>query len=126
MSTVSDLPIQPPLDKSQHDRSQDRRPVDPSRRAKTRQTAGKRPVVGSILKKALELRNTNAAAWQKLFPRKDPAKAQDRELKKLLTKAADTAFGEKYGFRRLLKNPRLREEFARVVPTFDYDKMFDK
>ena len=71
-------------------------------------------MVGSILKKALELRNTNAAAWQKLFPRKDPAKAQDRELKKLLTKAADTAFGEKYDFKRLLKCPRLREEFART------------
>ena len=124
MSTDSHLPAPSQTDKrpieqiGQH--------VSPSRRARLRQTTGKRPVVGSILKKALELRNTNAAAWQKLFPRKDPAKAQDRELKKLLTKAADTAFGQKYDFKRLLKSPRLREEFARTVPAFDYDKMFNQ
>lgn len=83
----------------------------------------KKPIVGSILKSALEFR-ANKVPLMNFFHVDDPVKAQNRELKKLLTKAADTAFGNQYNFKKLLQSPHMREDFAKTVPVFDYDKMF--
>lgn len=83
----------------------------------------KRPVFGSILKGALEFR-ANRISLINFFHVTDPVKAQNRELKKLLNKATDTAFGHQFKFKKLLNSPSMREDFARSVPIYDYDKMF--
>ena len=86
-------------------------------------TGRKRPVFGSILKGALEFR-ANKVPLINFFHVKDPVKAQNRELKKLLLKASDTSFGHRFKFKKLINSPTLREDFARTVPVYDYDKMF--
>lgn len=83
----------------------------------------KRPIIGSILKSALTFR-ANKIPLVNVFHVSDPVKVQDRELKKLLTRASDTAFGNKFNFNKLLNSKNLREDFAKTVPIYDYDKMF--
>ena len=75
-------------------------------------------ILGSILKKAIELRSkipTN---------RKTAFRQQVTTLKKLMKKAEFTAFGSHYQFSQLLKEKNLAKAFASSVPVHDYNKMF--
>ena len=90
---------------------------------KTRIIRRKIPVVGSILKAALEFR-ANKVPLVNFFKIKDPAKAQNRVLKRLLSKASNTAFGKEFNFKKILDSPNMREAFSKRVPIYDYDKMF--
>lgn len=49
---------------------------------------------------------------------------QEKQLKKLLTKAKGTEFGVKYNFNKILKAPNLLKAFKNEVPIFDYNLMF--
>lgn len=80
------------------------------------------PLLGSIVKKAYELRNLPV----KTFPPPDPYKAQLRVLRKLLKKAQFTSFGEYYSFPEILKSKDLVKEFQKRIPTYDYNTMFRK
>lgn len=52
--------------------------------------------------------------------------AQEKQLRKLLSKARDTEFGKMYKFDQILASNHLMNEFREQVPVFDYDYMFKK
>ena len=81
------------------------------------------PIVGSVIKTVAEIGNIPTEAKQKLV---NPVKAQRRELRKLLRRAQNTAFGQKYRFQFILRSKNPVEAFRRLVPVFDYDKMHDE
>ena len=56
--------------------------------------------------------------------RLDPIKAQTKELKKLLTKASNTAFGEHYHFEEILNSSDIFDAYRENVPIFDYNSMY--
>ncbi|HEV7347044.1 GH3 family domain-containing protein [Telluribacter sp.] len=74
------------------------------------------PIIGNIIKKAIELTDT-------LSDEVSPQEAQEEVLRSLLKKAKNTAFGKHYGFEEILSSDNPQKEFARRVPSHDYDKM---
>jgi hypothetical protein len=78
------------------------------------------PILGSIIKRAIALRNSMPA----IFSTKDAATVQKKELQKLLRKASNTAFGEHYDFYDILKSKDPVGEFQRRVPMHDYNTIF--
>lgn len=80
------------------------------------------PILGSIIKKAYELRN---------FPYEMRSNfnvdtTQKKVLTKLLKKAQHTAFGEHYNFSDILKEKDFVKAFQSEIPVFDYNSMFKK
>lgn len=55
-----------------------------------------------------------------------PLQHQQKTLRRLLKKAANTAFGEHYHFRDLLYRPALIDAFRQQVPLHDYNSMHDQ
>lgn len=82
------------------------------------------PILGSIIKKAFELRKIPID--QKKKKQTDPYQTQLRTLKKLLKKAQFTSFGEYYDFSDFLRNGDTIPSFQRRVPVYDYNLMFRK
>lgn len=78
------------------------------------------PILGSIIKRAIEVRGKMPA----IFQWQNPGKAQVRELRKLMKKAESTAFGEHYGFEEMLKSKNLIDTYRSRVPIHDYDDIF--
>jgi hypothetical protein len=80
------------------------------------------PIVGSILKRALEIKNK--------FPKErkiiNPIAEQQKVLEKMLRKAQITSFGEQYQFDKILKSNDLISAFKQQVPIFDYTKMHNE
>lgn len=56
--------------------------------------------------------------------RLNPVKAQTKELKKLLKKASNTAFGQHYKFDEILKSEDILKTYKENVPIFDYNSMY--
>lgn len=79
------------------------------------------PILGSIIKKAYELRNMPVELKKQ---RLNPVAAQTSQLKKLLQKAQFTAFGEEYDFDAILSSKDVVTAFASKVPVFDYNAMY--
>jgi hypothetical protein len=75
-------------------------------------------LLGSILKKAIGLRK----AMPKL--RQDGVRIQQKTLRRLLSRAEYTAFGEQYNFSKLLNEKDLVKAFQAAIPTHDYNKIF--
>jgi hypothetical protein len=73
-------------------------------------------IIGEIIKGVV-------VAADKIFTNPNPVEAQEEVLKKLLSKAADTAFGQYYGFNGILEAEDLRSAFAEKVPLFSYDDL---
>jgi hypothetical protein len=73
-------------------------------------------VIGEILKAAVTLAD-------KIISNPEPAEAQKKVLKELLSKAESTAFGKYYQFKKILTADDPRKEFASTIPIFSYDKM---
>jgi len=82
------------------------------------------PILGSIIKKAYELRNIPID--QKKRMQTDPYQTQLKVLKKLLRKAQFTSFGEKFDFTEILKQNNVIQAFQQRVPVYDYNSMFSK
>ncbi len=78
------------------------------------------PILGSVIKRAIELRSKMPV----IFQSKNPEKTQRKELKKLIRKAGSTAFGEHYGFLDMLKRKDPLPLFKERVPIHDYDDIF--
>ncbi len=78
------------------------------------------PILGSIIKRAIELRSKMPA----IFQTRDAARTQKKELKKLLKKAGSTAFGEHYDFPGILKSKDPVGAFQKKVPIHDYNDIF--
>jgi len=81
------------------------------------------PIIGSIIKRAIELRNLSNKENLKSF---DGYTAQQAVLKKLLRKAQFTHFGEAYGFSDILRSRNIIEEYQKIVPAHDYNSIFKK
>jgi hypothetical protein len=79
------------------------------------------PILGTIIKKAYELRNLPV---EKKKQKLQPIQAQHDVLKKLLRKAQFTAFGEYYDFDSILESKNITEAFKNQVPVFDYNNMY--
>jgi len=77
------------------------------------------PVIGELIKKAIEL-------GDKLNWDSSPGEMQAGVLKSLLKKSKDTAFGKYYGFGEILAAENPKESFQKEVPYFDYDKIYSE
>jgi len=78
------------------------------------------PLLGSIIKRAIEIRSKIPT----ILKIKEPQKVQERTLKKLLRRAAGTYFGEYYGFFDILKSKDVLASFKENVPVHDYNSMY--
>ena len=78
-------------------------------------------IIGSILKRGLKLRK------KATFKRGTPQSQLVAVLKKLLTQAENTAFGQNYHFGQLLASSSdanaFFEHYKKSVPVFDYNKI---
>lgn len=81
------------------------------------------PLLGTIIKKAIELRR-NKPLEQLRRKRGSTFTVQLKVLKKLLRRSANTAFGEKYGFAEILHNKDIVNSFKAGVPVHDYNAIF--
>ncbi|NOX47820.1 MAG: GH3 auxin-responsive promoter family protein [Chlorobi bacterium] len=82
------------------------------------------PILGSIIKKAYELRSIPIESKKK--KQISPYHVQAKQLKKLLKKAQFTAFGEYYNYDEILRNFDFVKRFQDTVPIYDYNSMFRK
>ena len=82
------------------------------------------PILGSIIKKAYELRNFPLD--QKKKKQIDPYLLQEKVLKNLIRKAQFTAFGEHFDFSDIIKEKDVVKAFSHRVPVYDYNAMFRK
>ena len=80
------------------------------------------PILGSIIKSAIELRSR--IPFDSLKPKAN--QAQQKTLKKILRKASITAFGEHYKFQEILKEKEIIKTFQEKVPVSDYNSIFKK
>lgn len=78
-------------------------------------------IFGTLMKTVYSVGNIPIDIKQR---RLDPIKAQTKELKKLLKKASNTAFGEHYNFNEILKADDIFNAFRENVPIFDYNSMY--
>jgi len=78
------------------------------------------PILGSIIKKSIALRSKIA------FKKSSPEKHQNKELRKLLSKAKDTMFGQAYRFSEILDADDFINRYRRAVPVHDYNSIFSK
>ncbi len=81
-------------------------------------------ILGSLLKKGIKIRESIEQGTE------EPLKLQGSQLRKLLSKAQETAFGQDFEFEKVLsegnKDPRrLYEAFKSRVPTYDYNKLYN-
>lgn len=73
-------------------------------------------ILGNIIKGFIDIKDSFSSET-------NPVLEQQEVLKKLLTKAKDTAFGKHYGFESILENENPEQAFANAVPYFDYNKI---
>lgn len=73
-------------------------------------------ILGNIIKGFIDIKDSFTSE-------NSPVAAQEAVLKKLLSKAKDTKFGEHYGFQSILESENPARAFANSVPYFDYNKI---
>ncbi len=78
------------------------------------------PFFGAIIKRALKI----GGRVHNL--RTDTENLQERTLRRLLRKASNTAFGQHYEFKKILRSNDIVAEFQQRVPIHDYNKMHDE
>ena len=78
-------------------------------------------IFGTLMKTVYSIGNIPIDMKKK---RLDPVKAQEKELKKLLKKAANTAFGKYYNFEEILKSDNILKNYKENVPIFGYNSMY--
>ncbi|MGR6088291.1 MAG: GH3 family domain-containing protein [Arcticibacter sp.] len=78
------------------------------------------PLLGSIIKSGIALRSKIA------IERSNPEQHQKKVLRKLLSKAKDTMFGNAYKFSDLLDSDNFIDRYKATVPIHDYNSIFSK
>jgi len=76
------------------------------------------PLLGSIIKKGISLRNRIS------FERLTPEQHQRNVLRHLLAKAQFTLFGQAYKFSKIISSPQFVNKFRLTVPAHDYNSIF--
>lgn len=79
-----------------------------------------KPVLGSVIKSAIELRSKMPV----IFANKDPEVIQRKELKKILRRASTTAIGEHFEFGQMFRSKNMVSLFQQKVPLYDYNLIF--
>ncbi len=79
-------------------------------------------ILGTIIKRGLTFRKNIGKVRRK----SSGAKQQRKSLLKLLTKARYTQFGEKFEFDSILLATHPEQMFQKMVPIYDYDKIFNE
>lgn len=77
-------------------------------------------LLGILIKGAYTLKDRSARKVQQ----PNSVDLQIKTLKKLLTKAQNTAFGEHYFFKGILMSKNVLRAFQNEIPLFDYNKMY--
>ncbi|MGB0178287.1 MAG: GH3 family domain-containing protein, partial [Owenweeksia sp.] len=77
-------------------------------------------ILGGVIKQAINLKHGIEDSTQG-----SPIEKQNDQLKNLLRKAKNTAFGKFYDFEGILASGNVHEEYRKRVPIHDYDKMHD-
>ena len=78
-------------------------------------------ILGTLMKTVYSVGNIPIDMKKK---RLDPVKAQTKELRKLLRRASNTAFGQYYNFEEILKSDNILKIYKEKVPIFDYNSMY--
>ena len=71
--------------------------------------------------KLIDIKLPRAIADALRLPRNNSRNQQLRVLKKLLKRARFTAFGQQYGFDKILLDPQVDKAFQQAVPVHDYN-----
>src|SRR6476619_5771716 len=74
----------------------------------------------------IDIKIPKAIASALRLPDNDPRRQQLRVLKKLLKKARFTEFGQKYRFDEILLSKHAGKKFQQLVPTYDYNKIYEE
>ena len=74
--------------------------------------------------KLIDIKLPRAIADALRLPRNNSRNQQLRVLKKLLKRARFTAFGQQYGFDKILLDPQVDKAFQHAVPVHDYNKIY--
>jgi hypothetical protein len=82
------------------------------------------PLLGSIIKKAIELRSIKPLEIVKVRRKGSAYGQQVQMLEKLLKKSMNTAFGDHYNFGKILDSKDLVAAFQQTVPVHDYNSIF--
>ncbi|HKK76347.1 MAG TPA: GH3 auxin-responsive promoter family protein [Saprospiraceae bacterium] len=80
------------------------------------------PIVGNIIKRGISL----GERLEDRFQAQPPIHYQQRTLRRLLRKAQQTAFGQYYDFKDILKSEDMIGSFQQNIPVYDYDTMYEK
>lgn len=72
----------------------------------------------------IDIKLPKAIAAALRLPQNDPRSQQLRVLKKLLKKARFTAFGQQYGFDKILLSRDVGKAYQQTVPVHDYNKIY--
>lgn len=84
-------------------------------------------MVGSLIKGGLSIRsNLPTDKLRKRSISQKPEKIQERVLKRLLARSANTAIGEAYSFDKILKSGNIVNSFRQAVPVHDYSAMYQQ
>lgn len=75
------------------------------------------PLLGKLVKAGIDI------SAILLSEEESPKISQENQLRELLSKAKDTAFGKYYGFEELLKSDNLIASYRKEVPIFNYGQM---
>ncbi|MEY4594935.1 MAG: hypothetical protein RIQ47_1345 [Bacteroidota bacterium] len=78
------------------------------------------PLIGALIKQGLKLGS------RVRLRKSSPVRQQEKELRRLLTKASTTAFGHQYQFSQTLSSGNLIEAFQQRVPFHNYNSMHDR
>lgn len=78
------------------------------------------PIIGAVVDRAFRLRK------KIVTQRLEPLEYQQKTLKGLLKKSSNTAFGQYYDFKQILKSKDIMDSFRSTVPIFDYNKIYNE
>jgi len=76
-------------------------------------------ILGNIIKGVIEIKDGFRG-------KRDRLEEQKRVFQNLLTRAADTVFGRKYGFKGILNSEHPICAFAATVPFHDYNAIYNR
>lgn len=74
----------------------------------------------------IDIKLPRAIAKALRLPEKNPRRLQIKVLKKLLRKARFTQFGQQYQFDNILMSRHPAQQFAQLVPTYNYNKIYSE
>src|SRR4030095_2857227 len=82
------------------------------------------PLLGPLIDRTMALNDRFKVQRDRFLP-VSPLKHQDRQLKRLLRKAAFTEFGKQFQFYDILRHDNVFRAYREQVPVYDYNSIYD-